>query len=468
MKKYYFLLSLIFSINVSAQKEDSLFINLDSAIVTSRSIKILDTKNSFVISSITNKQIIEKGARTTPEALQGVSGVFIQKTNHGGGSAFIRGLTGNQTLIVLDGIRLNNAIYRYGPNQYLNTIDMFTVDKIDVLKGVGSVEYGSDAMGGVIHVKTKENASKELNKISLNNSSKFISSDMEKTNRTAIQYATNKWDFIGGISLKKYGDLVGGGNIGKQTPTGYNEINYDLKTRIKINNQSELIYSSQNTIQKNVTIYQSNKVVLSQINLDVTPGEFLYIIGKTGTGKSSFMKTLYGDLSLTQGEGSIVGFDLKKLTDNEIPFLRRKIGIVFQDFQLLPDRSVFENMQFVLKATGWKDASEMKTKIDSVLESVGMLGFSNKMPHQLSGGEQQRVAIARALLNDPEIILADEPTGNLDPQTSVEVMNVLKKINESGRTIIMATHDYALIMKFPSKTLKCEENTIFEVVQKSV
>ncbi len=219
---------------------------------------------------------------------------------------------------------------------------------------------------------------------------------------------------------------------------------------------------------KNVTIYQSNKVVLSQINLDVTPGEFLYIIGKTGTGKSSFMKTLYGDLSLTQGEGSIVGFDLKKLTDNEIPFLRRKIGIVFQDFQLLPDRSVFENMQFVLKATGWKDASEMKEKIDSVLESVGMLGFSNKMPHQLSGGEQQRVAIARALLNDPEIILADEPTGNLDPQTSVEVMNVLKKINESGRTIIMATHDYALIMKFPSKTLKCEENTIFEVIQKSV
>ena len=255
MKKYYFLLSLIFSINVSAQKEDSSFINLDSAIVTSRSIKILDTKNPLVISSITNQQIIEKGARTTPEALMGVSGVFIQKTNHGGGSAFIRGLTGNQTLIVLDGIRLNNAIYRYGPNQYLNTIDMFTVDKIDVLKGVGAVEYGSDAMGGVIHVKTKENASKELNKISLNNTSKFISSDMEKTNRTAIQYATNKWDFIGGISLKKYGDLVGGGNIGKQNPTGYDEINYDLKTKIKINNQSELIYSSQNTIQKNVPIY---------------------------------------------------------------------------------------------------------------------------------------------------------------------------------------------------------------------
>lgn len=275
MKKYYFLLSLIFSINVSAQKEDSSFINLDSAIVTSRSIKILDTKNSFVISSITNKQIVEKGARTTPETLQGVSGVFIQKTNHGGGSAFIRGLTGNQTLIVLDGIRLNNAIYRYGPNQYLNSIDMFTVDKIDVLKGIGSVEYGSDAMGGVIHVKTKENASKELNKISLNNSSKFISSDMEKTNRTAIQYATNKWDFIGGISLKKYGDLVGGGNIGKQTSTGYNEINYDLKTRIKINNQSELIYSSQNTIQKNVPIY--HKIALENFKTNQIDYQIRYL-----------------------------------------------------------------------------------------------------------------------------------------------------------------------------------------------
>ena len=275
MKKYYFLLSLIFSINVSAQKEDSSFINLDSAIVTSRSIKILDTKNPLVISSIKNQQIIEKGARTTPEALMGVSGVFIQKTNHGGGSAFMRGLTGNQTLIVLDGIRLNNAIYRYGPNQYLNTIDMFTVDKIDVLKGVGAVEYGSDAMGGVIHVKTKENASKELNKISLNNTSKFISSDMEKTNRTAIQYATNKWDFIGGISLKKYGDLVGGGNIGKQNPTGYDEINYDLKTKIKINNQSELIYSSQNTIQKNIPIY--HKIALENFKTNQIDYQIRYL-----------------------------------------------------------------------------------------------------------------------------------------------------------------------------------------------
>ncbi|MDN3676614.1 ATP-binding cassette domain-containing protein [Flavobacterium paronense] len=219
---------------------------------------------------------------------------------------------------------------------------------------------------------------------------------------------------------------------------------------------------------KNVTIYQENKVILSQINLDVKKGEFLYIIGKTGTGKSSFMKTLYGDLQLTTGTGSIVGYDLVNLKEDDIPFLRRKLGIVFQDFQLLPDRSVNENMLFVLKATGWTDKTEMQVKIDDVLSSVGMKGLTNKMPHQLSGGEQQRVAIARALLNDPELILADEPTGNLDPQTSVEVLSVLKKINDNGKTVIMATHDYALLMKFPSKTLKCEDNTIFEVVQKTV
>ncbi|MFN3969587.1 cell division ATP-binding protein FtsE [Flavobacterium sp.] len=219
---------------------------------------------------------------------------------------------------------------------------------------------------------------------------------------------------------------------------------------------------------KNVTIYQENKVILSQINLEVKEGEFLYIIGKTGTGKSSFMKTLYGDLPLTEGSGNIVGYDLVNLKENDIPFLRRKIGIVFQDFQLLHDRSVNKNMLFVLKATGWTDEKAMQDKIDEVLEKVGLKGIANKMPHQLSGGEQQRVAIARALLNDPELILADEPTGNLDPQTSAEVLSVLKKINENGKTVIMATHDYALLMKFPSKTLKCEDNTIFEVVQKTV
>jgi cell division transport system ATP-binding protein len=219
---------------------------------------------------------------------------------------------------------------------------------------------------------------------------------------------------------------------------------------------------------KNVTIYQENRVILSQVNLEVKEGEFLYIIGKTGTGKSSFMKTLYGDLPLTEGSGTVVGYDLVNLKEDDIPFLRRKIGIVFQDFQLLPDRSVNENMLFVLKATGWTDHQAMQDKIDDVLDRVGLKGIANKMPHQLSGGEQQRVAIARALLNDPELILADEPTGNLDPQTSVEVLSVLKKINENGKTIIMATHDYALLMKFPSKTLKCEDNTIFEVVQKTV
>lgn len=219
---------------------------------------------------------------------------------------------------------------------------------------------------------------------------------------------------------------------------------------------------------KDVTIYQENNVILSQVNLDVKKGDFIYIIGKTGAGKSSLMKTLYGDLPLKEGVGSIVGFDLLNLKEDEIPFLRRKIGIVFQDFQLLPDRSVNENMIFVLKATGWTDKNDMQAKIDDVLERVDMAGFTEKMPHQLSGGEQQRVAIARALLNDPELILADEPTGNLDPQTSADVLEVLKKINANGKTILISTHDYALIMNFPAKTLKCEDNSIFEVVQKKI
>ena len=219
---------------------------------------------------------------------------------------------------------------------------------------------------------------------------------------------------------------------------------------------------------RNVTIYQEEKVILSNINLEVNHGEFIYIIGKTGSGKSSFMKTLYADLPLIEGQASIVNFDLATLKEDDIPYLRRKIGIVFQDFKLLPDRTVNENMLFVLKATGWTDPIEMQNKIDEVLDKVDMKAFASKMPHQLSGGEQQRVAIARALLNDPELILADEPTGNLDPQTSVEVLEVLRKINAAGKTVIMATHDYALLMKFPSKTLKCEDSSIFEVVQKTV
>jgi cell division transport system ATP-binding protein len=218
---------------------------------------------------------------------------------------------------------------------------------------------------------------------------------------------------------------------------------------------------------RNATIFQEGKIILSDVNLEVKQGEFIYIIGKTGSGKSSLLKTLYADLELKEGAGHIVDFDLATLKEDDIPFLRRKIGIVFQDFKLLPDRTVKDNMLFVLKATGWTDTSEMLQKIDEVLDKVGMKDFATKMPHQLSGGEQQRVAIARALLNDPELILADEPTGNLDPQTSAEVLEVLRKINENGKTIVMSTHDYALLVKFPYKTLKCEDAKIFEVVQKT-
>jgi len=215
------------------------------------------------------------------------------------------------------------------------------------------------------------------------------------------------------------------------------------------------------------SIFQRESLVLSEVNVDIKKGEFVYLIGKTGTGKSSFMKTLYGDLPLKDGEGSIVGFDLKKLKDAQIPHLRRKLGVVFQDFKLLNDRNVSENLLFVLKATGWKDKVKMNERVDEVLTKVGMKTKNFKFPYQLSGGEQQRIAIARALLNDPELILADEPTGNLDPQTSVEVMEVLQQINQNGNTILMATHDYAMLLKYPSKTLKCDGQKIFEVVQKS-
>lgn len=216
----------------------------------------------------------------------------------------------------------------------------------------------------------------------------------------------------------------------------------------------------------NCAIYQRENLVLSNVNLHINKGDFIYLIGKTGSGKSSLMKTLYGDLPLQEGEGSIVDFDLTKLKEKEIPFLRRKIGVVFQDFKLLNDRTVYNNLLFVLKATGWKDKVKMKLKIDEVLAKVSLESKGFKMPFELSGGEQQRVAIARALLNDPELILADEPTGNLDPATSVSVMEVLKEIHESGKTILMATHDYALILKFPYKTLKCEGGELFEVVNR--
>ena len=203
---------------------------------------------------------------------------------------------------------------------------------------------------------------------------------------------------------------------------------------------------------KDVAVYQNNNLILSNINLAIGKGELVYLIGKTGSGKSSLIKLLYGDLPLTQGQGKVVGFNLKKLNEDKIPLLRRKLGVVFQDFKLLTDRSVYDNLAFVLKATGWTDKIAIKNRIKEVLTKVKMETKDFKFPHELSGGEQQRVAIARALLNNPELILADEPTGNLDPETSVEIMQVLKEINASGRTILMATHDYALILKFPSKT----------------
>lgn len=218
---------------------------------------------------------------------------------------------------------------------------------------------------------------------------------------------------------------------------------------------------------KDASIYQGDSLVLESISFEMNKGDFVYLIGKTGTGKSSFLKTLYGDLELNHGEGAIVGFDLRKLKEDDIPYLRRKLGVVFQDFKLLNDRTVNGNLDFVLRATGWKDKDEIKSKINEVLGRVDMTTKGFKYPYELSGGEQQRIAIARALLNDPELILADEPTGNLDPQTSIEVMEVLQELNKKGHTILMATHDYAMLLKYPSKTYKCDENKVYEVVQRT-
>ncbi|NTW31124.1 MAG: ATP-binding cassette domain-containing protein [Bacteroidetes bacterium] len=213
----------------------------------------------------------------------------------------------------------------------------------------------------------------------------------------------------------------------------------------------------------NASVYQKNNLILSNINVKINKGEFVYLIGKTGMGKSSLLKVLYADLPLITGDLKVAGYDLKDIKNKEIPFLRRKIGIVFQDFQLLIDRSVNDNLLFVLKATGWKDPEAIRLCIQEVLDKVGVGAKGLKMPHQLSGGEQQRVVIARALLNDPDIILADEPTGNLDPETSEGIMQLLFDISKSGRAVLMATHDYSLFEKFPSRTLKCENGSVIEL-----
>lgn len=214
----------------------------------------------------------------------------------------------------------------------------------------------------------------------------------------------------------------------------------------------------------NVTIFQDERPVVGELSLEVKKGEFIYLLGKTGSGKSSFLKTLYGDLPVTTGEASCCNFDLTHLKEREIPFLRRKLGIVFQDFQLLSDRSIYNNLKFVMKATGWRDEAKIKERITEVIKKVSLEGKENKMPHELSGGEQQRVSIGRALVNDPELILADEPTGNLDPETSEEILILLKKLSESGRAVLFATHDMMVYNKFRSRTLTFDNGRVKEMV----
>ena len=214
---------------------------------------------------------------------------------------------------------------------------------------------------------------------------------------------------------------------------------------------------------KHANIYQGKNLILQDVNLNVHKGEFVYLVGKTGTGKSSLLKTLYGDLPLTEGEWSVVGFNLREMNWKKVPFLRRNLGVVFQDFQLLTDRNVNDNLKFVLKATGWKDERLMDEKIADVLDKVGLKSKGFKMPFELSGGEQQRVDIARALLNSPKLILADEPTGNLDPETSDEIMQLLFHISRDyGTAIVMATHDYIVINKFPARMVRTERGRVLD------
>jgi len=213
---------------------------------------------------------------------------------------------------------------------------------------------------------------------------------------------------------------------------------------------------------RNANIYQHENLVLNNINLQIEQGEFVYLIGKTGSGKSSLLKTLYADLTLREGEGDVVGYNLKDIQTKDIPFLRRKLGVIFQDFQLLSDRTIEDNLRFVLQATEWKNKTEIDARIDEVLTKVGLPTKKHKLPHQLSGGEQQRVGIARALLNDPELILADEPTGNLDPETTAEILQILLDIAANGRSVLVATHDLTLFELHRARTLKCDGGQIID------
>jgi len=212
-----------------------------------------------------------------------------------------------------------------------------------------------------------------------------------------------------------------------------------------------------------VSIFQQDEIIFENINININKGDFIYLIGKTGSGKSSLIKTLYADLELKKGEISVGGFSLKNLKENKIPFLRRKLGVVFQDFNLLQDRTVFDNLKFVLQATEWKSKRKIENRVYEVLEIVNIKDLTHKFPHQLSGGQKQKVAISRALLNSPDLIIADEPTGNLDPKTSLEIMQLLLDLNKKGNTILMATHDFILIKEFPHKTLLCNNKSISNI-----
>src|ERR1044072_4981690 len=212
---------------------------------------------------------------------------------------------------------------------------------------------------------------------------------------------------------------------------------------------------------REASILQDHNIVLNHVSFNIDKGEFVFIVGRTGSGKSSLLKTLYADLPLRQGELNVAGFNIHSIKSNQVTLLRRKVGIIFQDFQLFPDRTVAENLMFVMKATGWSDNSKMRARLNEVLMQVGLGSVEKKMPHQLSGGEQQRIVIARALINEPQILLADEPTGNLDPEVSYGIMKIFQQINKSGTAILMATHSYGLIKRFPTRILKCEDGKLY-------